>query len=168
MSVRNMSGSPALLAGLAAAVFILLPARPAHASPTYPGLLQKDVGMPCAPPCTVCHRDRNGGLYTVTKPFGLSMMAAGLRGQNADQLSAAVKTLSSDKSDSDGDGIPDIQELKAGTDPNSTANGNICSEGPVYGCGAHVAPRPGGGGLGAALAALAGFVLLVSMRRRRR
>jgi len=169
MDIRNMSGCPAVLAGVLAAVFVLLPARPASASPTYPGQLQKDLGMPCAPPCTFCHRDQNGGLYTVDKPFGLSMYGAGLRGQSPDGLRAAETTLESANPpiDSDGDGVPDIQELKDGTDPNSSANGNVCNEGPAYGCGAHIAPRSGVHGPGALLAALAGFVLLVGMRRRR-
>ena len=68
---------------------------PRQASPTYPGQLQKDLGMPCAPPCTLCHRDQNGGLCTVDKPFGLSMYGAGLRGQSPDGLRAAEKTLES-------------------------------------------------------------------------
>lgn len=162
-----MSGSPLLVVSLFAAVFVLAPARAASASPTYPGQLQQDLGMPCAPPCTICHRDRNGGLYTVDKPFGLSMYFAGLRGQSTAQLRAAENTLEKSKNDSDGDGIPDIQELKYGSDPNSAANGNLCTQGPAYGCGAHVAPRSNESGLGTVLAALAGFVLLVGMRRRR-
>ncbi len=167
MRIRTLSASPAFLAALFAAVFVLLPARPAHASPTYPGLLQKDLGMPCPPPCTVCHQDRNGGLYTVDKPFGATMYMYGLRGQNPDSLHNALKAIENSTStiDSDNDGIEDIAELKAGTDPNSSANGSLCA--PTYGCGAHIAPRPHESGLGALLAALAGFVLLVGMRRRR-
>lgn len=168
MTVRIDSRAPVVLAALVA-LLCVLGARPAHASPGYPGQLSKDLGLPCAPPCTVCHRDRNGGLYTVDKPFGLSMYAAGLRGQSPDGLRAAEKSLESTTppTDSDGDGVGDIQELKDGTDPNSSDNANLCNEGPAYGCGAHVAPRSRIDGLGALLGALAGFVLLVGMRRRR-
>jgi len=167
MNVRNMSGSPVVFAGLIAAALALSAARSAVASPTYPGLLQKHYNMDCAPPCTICHRDRNGGLYTVTKPFGLTMYSLGLRGQNPDSLKKAEKQLELTLPDSDGDHKPDAQELRDSTDPNSSANGSLCAEGPVYGCGAHVAPRPRTNAFAAALAMLAGLVLLVGMRRRR-
>lgn len=167
MNVRSMSGSPVVLAGLCAAALALFTARPAAASPTYPQLLQKDLGMPCAPPCTICHRNRNGGLYTVDKPFGLTMYAFGLRGQNPQSLKDAVAALKQNHPDSNGDGTSDEQELQDGIDPNTGGKIDLCTEGPVYGCGAHVAPRSRTNGLAAALAMLAGLVLLAGMRRRR-
>ncbi len=167
MNVRRKSGSPVVLAGVLAAGLALFAARPAVASPTYPELLQKHYKMDCAPPCTVCHRDRNGGLYTVDKPFGLTVYSLGLRGQSPNGLKEVERQLELTLPDSDGDHVPDVQELRDGTDPNSAANGSLCKEGPVYGCGAHVARGTGRNDLAAALAMLAGLVMLVGMRRRR-
>ena len=61
--------------------------------------------------------------------------ARGMTGDNR-SLSTALTKLESDAVDSDGDRVTDVEELKAGTDPNSSANGSILgNEEPGYGCG---------------------------------
>jgi hypothetical protein len=132
----------------------------AHASVTYPGDVEADAGMPCAPQCVLCHESNTGGAGTVTMPFGAALMDRGLLGGGqSDLLGAALDALDADAVDSDGDGTPDLDELAAGDDPNG---------GPAF-CGADVvAPQYGcfdqaqaGAGLVAAL------VAALAARRRR-
>lgn len=119
--------------------FLGAPSGAAHASPTYPGALQTELEMACAPPCTICHRDLAGGFGTVEKPFGRAMLAAGLPAASPDRLADALADLRAEGKDSDGDGDPDVEELESGADPNG--DGVLC--GPTYGCGARVAPAEG-------------------------
>ena len=62
-----------------------------------------------------------------------------LRSEELLTIAAALLTLETDMHDSDGDGVPDIEALRADTDPN--VGGNVC--GPKYGCGATIAKRKG-------------------------
>jgi hypothetical protein len=122
----------------------------AAASDTYPGAIRDELpGMPCAPPCTVCHETLSGGLETATKPFAESIKATGPLGCcNPGSVAGAIRTMRDNCAgpsgnmppgcDSDGDGEPDIKELESGSDPNVSGVGNLCG-GPVYGCGARVA-----------------------------
>ncbi|MET0793834.1 MAG: hypothetical protein ABW061_20110 [Polyangiaceae bacterium] len=142
-----------------------------QAHSTFPTLIQNELGMPCVPACTICHKDNLGGYGTITEPFGKSMQAAGLLFVEQ-TLSPALKKLETDGTDSDGDGIPDITELRVGQDPNG--NLDLCSQAALaarYGCGAHIAPSPGrdsGAWLGALLTALVlGASLQRSARRER-
>jgi MYXO-CTERM domain-containing protein len=144
----------------------LLVALPALASPAYPEALQSDTGAPCAPPCTVCHRDANGGFGTVVTPFGKAMIAAGLVAADTDSLKAALKDLQTNQTDSDGDGTPDVEELSAGTDPNVAGGQPFC--GPTYGCGAHVEPGGHADGWAALVALIALGMLALGTRRNRR
>jgi hypothetical protein len=57
----RLSRSLSAFAAIAGSVFVLSSARPAAASPTYPGVVQKVYGGDCAPQCTLCHNRPEGG-----------------------------------------------------------------------------------------------------------
>ena len=65
------------------------------------------------------------------KPFGVSMMRLGVqRRQRHAKLIAALDAAEAEQLDSDGDGIPDITELREGSDPNDGVDLQI----PQTGC----------------------------------
>lgn len=147
--------SPALTA-LSALVILGSTAR-VSASESYPGAMQEELDMPCAPPCTVCHQSNQGGIGTI-KPdsFGAAVVERGLGFREDDCIPAALAAVESGATgdacagtlgpgsgasvDSDGDGAGDLQELREGTDPNGSANASLCAL--TYGCGARIAPEP--------------------------
>jgi hypothetical protein len=137
----------------------------AQAKSEFPREVQNSLGLPYEVPCSVCHIAGNVGSATPITPFALSLAARGMTGSNT-SLTKALTQLESDAVDSDGDGTSDVAELKAGTDPNSSANASIVNDQePGYGCGGsapHGRSRPGMAGTGGVLA-LAWFIL----RRRR-
>jgi hypothetical protein len=107
----------------------------AWASGTYPSALESDLGMPCAPTCTVCHETNGGGGGTVTRDFGLAMMARDLTGGSQTALlTTALDAMAADTVDSDADGTTDIDELVEGSDPNPGASPFCDTVVPVYGC----------------------------------
>ena len=121
----------------------------ARASPDYPASLSAHLALNYTPACTICHTNNSGGTGTVTRPFGISMRAHGLVGSSDPALFAALDAMAADRTDSVCDGTPDIDDLKAGRDPNmpdgdggSTGSG-VCGGtlSPRYGCVAAIAPR---------------------------
>jgi hypothetical protein len=104
----------------------------AHASSIYPPEVRSHLALSYTPDCSLCHANGQTGFGTVNTPFGKSMRARGLVAQNIASLDTALDALSAEKTDSDGDGVPDIDELKAGTDPN-VAGGSAFPP-PSYGC----------------------------------
>jgi hypothetical protein len=135
----------------------------AHAKAEFPSEIKSVYGLTYDVPCSVCHIQGNVGSSTPITPFSLSLRARGLTGDNQ-SLSSALMKLSSDRVDSDGDGVSDEDELKAGSDPNSSANASIINDQePGYGCGGTAPRGRAGPGMAGALA-LAWFV----MRRRGR
>lgn len=122
--------------------------------------------MPCAPPCTICHRDTNGGLRTVVQPFGLAMMDAGLGFFAPETVPDALSVLLGEETDSDGDGEADVEELSVGQDPNGELD--LCGRSAAYGCFNSIAPgRPSVPGPGTAGAVL-GLMGLLGLRRMKR
>jgi hypothetical protein len=104
-----------------------------HAMPTFPSEIQSYLHLSYTPQCTLCHASLSGGGPVVT-PFGEAMQAAGLTMSGGSTLTNALDTLAKNKTDSNGNGISDIDELKAGNNPNPDKT-------PVqYGCGAKIAP----------------------------
>jgi len=98
---------------------LLLASTSSLASSNYPGEMSSHLGGDTpVPSCTVCHASNAGGFGTVTKSHGISLMDAGLVAGDLASLTGALDTLESDGTDSDGGGVSDIDELKAGTDPN--------------------------------------------------
>lgn len=152
------------VAATASAVVFWAPA--AAASPPFPDEIKSHLGASSAPQCAVCHEGGKTGVGTVTTLFGKALRDRGLVAQDTASLDAALDQLDKDGVDSDGDGTPDIEELKNGTDPNQEGGAVINQPDPVYGCTANVASGgPGRAGPGAALL-LAAIAALGARRRR--
>lgn len=153
----TLSGSALLLA---------LAASPALATGNFPGEIKSHLQASTTPSCALCHSNGVTGRGTVNTPFGTAMRERGLVAGDANSLRTALDRLRTDNRDSDSDGTTDVDELKAGTDPNASSTGGGTGGGsnnpqPAFGCGASAT-----GGM--ALAQLAGLSALVALRRRRR
>ncbi|MBN2799026.1 MAG: hypothetical protein JXX28_07745 [Deltaproteobacteria bacterium] len=113
----------------------------AQATSTFPSEVSDAVGMPCTPSCAVCHASASGG-GAASQPFGQALTARGLQPYDAGSLQGAMVQLEADGVDSDGDGVPDVDALLAGDDPNGGPA--LCAEaGPRYGCLSHAPRVPG-------------------------
>ncbi|WNG17445.1 hypothetical protein [Cystobacter fuscus] len=144
---------------------VLLGATAARATPNFPEVIHNDLGLASQPSCAVCHQGAPG-MGTVTTPFGKSLLARKVVPYDVASLSKALAALDTEKVDSDSDGTPDTEELKAGRNPNVSdgnsgpggepGGGNVLPE-PSYGCG--VAP-------GAPVGLLLGGLWLLRRRRR--
>lgn len=142
-------------------MLLLLLLRTASAFTLFPGWIyqhvEPDEGVN-APPCTICHLNNEGEKGTVVKPFGIWMYEHGLRGDSTrEELNDLLDENEEKGVDSDGDKVGDIDEIRAGTDPNVVGN---TLEPPQYGC-LSATPRT----TPAAFVALAALALV---RRRRR
>jgi hypothetical protein len=158
--------SPNLLRLCAALALGLIPAA-AHAVPGFPREIKSDLSLDYEPPCFICHVKNNTGSGTANTPFALGLRERALDAEARTSLAAALTKLDSDDVDSDGDKVSDVDELRAGTDPNSEATASIRNQAePEWGCSV-VAPHAhaplGLGGLALALAGL--FVLRRRPRR---
>lgn len=123
------------------------------ATPNFPAVVESELNLVARPGCELCHSGGVTGRGTVNTPFGKSMRDRGLSASNEASLKTAIAALTAEKTDSDGDGKGDIDELKADEDPNvSSAGGGTPVEAPEYGCIGRV---------GAASNASRGIALLV-------
>jgi hypothetical protein len=148
-----------------AAVGIVLAAASAAATPGFPDAIAAHLAAP-TPPCSVCHQGGVTGRGTVSTPFGQAMVARGLVPYDEASLTTALDALAAEGHDSNGNGVSDVDELKAGDDPNAGAGDTVV---PTYGCLGSVAGRPPGrGGRGALTALALGLLLAAGSRRHRR
>ena len=135
---------------LAAAALVALPSRGALGSPSYPAKLASDLGLSTPPGCDLCHAAADGGKSDT--PFGKSMVARGLVGDDDASLATALQRMRADGVDSDGDGAQDLDELSWGGNPNHADVPVGGAEMPVlYGCawaGRPDQPQPAGAALG--------------------
>jgi hypothetical protein len=136
----------------------------AEAKEEFPREMARHLAAASDPPCGVCHQDGKTGKDTLVTPFAWAMRARGMTGQ--DTLLGALDRVRADAVDSDGDGATDVDELIAGSDPNSAAStpampGTVRD--PQLGCAVARGSREGG-------ARTLGLVALIAMclfRRRR-
>ena len=159
------------IAALAAAAALTLIAVPARATPNFPSAVASHLGLATSPDCTLCHVGPTQ-IGTVVTPFGTSMRARGLVLYDEKSLTTALDALAAERKDSDGDGTPDIDELRAGTDPNTAGDGTgpagtPAPDEPRYGCGAHVAPSARAPGAIVSLMLASVFTALARRRARR-
>lgn len=144
------------------------------ATPEYPAVLDAAVSnglniVRCPNPqfrCLICHTTARGGEGTAEQAFALTLGDFGLnRGNDSGTLRTALNQLS-ELEDSDGDGTPDKEELRACGNP----SGDSLGAGPEYGCdGAQLVPVPGqpSGALGLLAAGVATLLVRLGRRRRR-
>lgn len=140
-------------------VWCALVAAPAMASGSYSAVIESHLGLASSIPesCALCHTNGQTGVGTVNTPFGKSAKAKGLVAGNDAKLKQVLDAMAADRTDSDGDGVSDTDELKARTNPNVA--GTISpAETLKYGCGAQAAP----GALG-----VGGLLAWLLLRRRR-
>lgn len=140
----------------------------AEAKEGFPREMARHLGATTDAPCGVCHQDGKIGKDTIVTPFGWAMRARGLSGQ--DTLLPALDRVRADRVDSDGDGATDVDEIIAGSDPNSAAStpgmpGSVSD--PQLGC-ALAGHAQGASAYGLGLAALAASALAWRRRARRR
>jgi hypothetical protein len=172
--------------GLVGAVFgfALLSSEAARADHLFPPLLAKKLQMPCVPTCIVCHPSPNEGGWgqfreVITNGQKSSGFGKRLRSdcqldplQATSSLGPAIDCLArmSPASDLDFDGVPDLEELANGQDPNAAGDAPLCGgDQPEYGCApARVARRGSVDDVGAALAAVVAVVGLAVFRPARR
>lgn len=142
-----------------ALLLALLLAAPAFASASFPTAVKTHLSLGTEPPqsCSLCHLNGVTGIGTVNTLFGVSLRAHGAVALDEAKLGAALDAMRTDNTDSDGDGVPDVQELINGTDPN-VPEGGTKAPSPRYGCGANAVPGLLAGGA----------LVLLTLRRRRR
>jgi hypothetical protein len=118
-----------------ALVLVALSLSPAAmASQPFPDEIKAQLMLSAAPPCTLCHDTLIGGKGTVTTPFGRNLMDKyGLRQLDIPGLDRALMLAEQNGDNVDGDQVPDIMELRQGTDPN-VPEGGVAAEGPKFGC----------------------------------
>ena len=173
-----------------ASTLTLLVAPRARATAEFPQQMVTDLSISCANPiwdnngCTICHTDNNGGLGTATKPFGRYMKTQGLTPFNDTKLSSILGQLQAESphtTDTNCDGVPDIDELTGCQWPNLAVDqcgadaGGDAGPLPIsvyYGCststnvGEHDAPAlPGSAAI--AIAGLLGAIVIRAKTRKR-
>lgn len=79
--------------------------------------------------------ERGGG--TATTAFATYLRSRGLQAGDAVSLRTALAAARGERHDSDGDGISDVEQLKAGRDP--SAGAVDAAPPPEFGCSARVA-----------------------------
>lgn len=152
-----------IFCAIAVTLTALSSAKSALALPEFPEKLQEATNAPCIPQCNICHRDDNGGGGTIDKPFVKSLREYG---ELEHDMKGAVDALAQAGVDSDGDGTPDVTEIKNGDDPNSSLDAKLCF--PDGGCGARVEPAGTLDGYAGAAALFTALVLGRSFRRKSR
>jgi len=185
--------------GAVAAVLLVLSAEgTASAEPTYPGFLQQKLNSKCLVQCTMCHPTLEGGQNKLSDlDNGVLPDLGGNRGQGEffanlvhvngskypigeTQLLNFIDKLETKPCDgvmgdppcdSDGDGTPDVAELRADREPDRADPGSTgeCHM-PQYGCGASIGTLPresSAAGRAATLMALLGAGLVLARRARR-
>ncbi|MBM4380514.1 MAG: hypothetical protein FJ086_14660 [Deltaproteobacteria bacterium] len=149
--------------------WMLLGALPAAASSSFPTAVKEHVQLSQMPACALCHTGGVTGMGTVNTAFGKALRNEGLTAGDDDALRTALDALAAKGTDSDADGSGDVDELKAGRNPNLADAPGVDAgpdagttpqpPSPKYGCGANAVPGLGG---------LVALMVVAGWSRRRR
>lgn len=143
-------------------VFLALPTA-ARATPRLPRAVEDQLGLGYRIQCSLCHINGKTGAGTAITPFAVSATARGMDSRDTTALATALTQLRADGVDSDGDGVSDIAELIAGTDPNAAGPSSLLQRtDPAYGCGSVRTPAP------LSLLLVFAWALAIALRRRLR
>lgn len=144
-----------------AMLFSLCSWKVAHATGGFPEEMQEILLLDYRPECALCHAGGVAKSSSVTTPFGVKMKQLGLIKRDYESLHRALSELEIEKSDVDGDGVPDIDELLTGSNPNYVPGDGAPP--PVhYGCGIRSTPRLSESSPQTALVGAAIFFLLTA------
>lgn len=100
---------------------VLANERQTWAKEEFPSRISRALSAAADPPCSLCHQYGKTGGDTLVTPFALAMRARGMAGGGG-SVDEALMRMAADAVDSDGDGAIDVDELTAGSDPNSAAS----------------------------------------------
>lgn len=104
---------------------------PAHALQDYAMEIRAELGLSEQPSCLYCHARNERGL-AVDTPFGDALKARGFsRRLGLPALRTALARLDEMNIDSDGDAVGDVDELRAGANPNDVRDAGLP---PADGC----------------------------------
>ena len=144
--VRKLARVTTAAGVFTAAMFVVEPARAYYGLPEH---LQSTYNLPCKPECTFCHGSNAGGKGNerkATTPTGATLPSGFITtlkdvghivAVDSTTWVPAFNLVESARTDTDQDQVPDIEELKVGSDPMDGApTASVCSGGggPTYGC----------------------------------
>lgn len=123
-------------------IALLLGTSRAFAHLQYPELVRDDLALRRAPECTLCHTTETGRKGTAKKKFVSTLHLLGVPDAYApDKLAMALGELDACAVDTDGDEIPDTEEIRSGSDPSDGPARQATTE-----CGVAAGGAGGAGG----------------------
>jgi len=156
--------APQILVAVSALATAMGVGSAAQATSGFPDTIVAHLGLNYMPPCSVCHASASGG-GPMAKPFGIALQQRGLSPGNDSSLETALDQLEADAVDSDGNGVTDIAQMRAGNDPNTGES--LYGPEMTYGCVGTIARGSLQDDAWPTFAALlVGLFGLMSMRRR--
>lgn len=104
---------------------VLVCTSPVHALQDYADEIQRVLELPDKPSCLFCHARNDRGLATDTL-FNRALKSRGFsRRLGLPSLRSAITSLDDMNTDSDRDGVGDIDELRAGANPNDNTDAGL-------------------------------------------